>query len=239
MKSRFKIYHLLLLLVTFSCGKDNCLKSTGEIVQQERILPSFSKLHFADNVNIILATDSVQKVVVESGEHIIDGIKTELIGDRVYISNTNECNWLRSYKKPLNVYVTLPSLQHIINEGNGNITSNGVLMLQNFNFHHYGNGNVNIQVNASYLWMDLDHYGDYTVTGYTTTGQTNMENVGHFFGAGLKTKVFILNNYNAGQAYIECDSLLTATIEGAGNVYYTGTAQVDLTNTGSGKLIKQ
>ena len=236
---KYRIYYILLLFTTFSCGKDNCLKSTGTIVKEERIIPPFSKLHFADNVNIILATDSVQKVVVEAGEHIIDDIKTELIGDRVYISNENECNWLRSNDEPLNVYVTLPSLQHVINQGVGNVTSNGKLMLQNFNFHHYGNGNVNIQVNANYLWMDLDHYGDYTVSGYTNSGQTNMENIGHFFGAGLKTKVFIINNYNEGQAYIDCDSLLTATITGAGNIYYTGTAQVSLTNTGKGNLIKE
>jgi len=233
------IYYILFLFVIFSCGKDNCLKSTGEIVKETRILPPFSKLHFDDNVNIILATDSVQQVVVEAGEHIIDDIKTELIGDRVYISNENECNWLRSYNKPLNVYITLPSFQNIMNYGSGNIISNGTLMLQNMNFHHYGNGNVNIQVNANYLWMDLDHYGNYTVSGYTYSGQTNMENVGHFFGSGLKTEFFILNNYNAGQAYINCDSTLTATIGGEGNIYYTGTAQVTLTNYGKGNLIKE
>ena len=233
------IYYLFFLFIILSCSKDNCLKSTGSIIKEERTLPPFSKLHLADNINIILATDSVQKVIVEAGEHIVSGIKTEVIGDIVYISNNNECNWLRSYDKPFNVYVTLPFLQDVVNQGSGNITSNGVLMLQYMNFQHYGNGNVNIQVNAQYLWMDLDHYGNFTISGTTATGQANMENVGHFFGAGLKTKNFILNNYNAGQAYIDCDSILNATIGGAGNIYYTGTAQVTLNNYGTGNLIKE
>src|SRR6185437_1966061 len=158
---------------------------------------------------------------------------------RVFISNANKCNWLRSYKKPINVYVSLPNIEHIINQSSGSITSNGTLTYPNFHFHHYGNGNVNIQVNVGYLWINQDHYGDLTISGYAANGEALIQNVGHYFAAGLKTKEFIINNFDAGQAYVECDSSLRAVISGAGNIYYSGAAAVNFTSIGTGNLIKQ
>src|ERR1035438_2692627 len=89
------------------CSKSgDCITSTGTIVQEERRVGDFDSINVQDYVNIILTQDSVNKVVVEAGQNIISGITTNVIHDVLYINNTLKCNWLRSYSKAINVYVS-------------------------------------------------------------------------------------------------------------------------------------
>jgi hypothetical protein len=236
-------YFLVIFLVFFSaCKKENrwdCIKSTGKIVKKERILAPFNKLHLSDNINIFIRQDSIQMVLVEAGENLLGKIKTEVRGDRLYVFNENKCDWVRSYDKKINVYLTMPRLEHVWNEGYGNIASENTLHLYDFWFHHYGNGDVTLEVIGRYLWLDLDHFGNFTITGKAEEMEGTMHNLGKLNTEGLICSKVIATNTNASDLYVRADSTLHATIESTGSIIYAGNPSVKFNLSGKGKLIKK
>src|SRR5688572_19597154 len=106
------------------CAKENafdCVKSTGKIVTETRQLAAFNTIHVKDNLNVTLIPDSVYYAEVLCGENLQANVNTEIKNGELYIENINKCNWVRSYKNPMEVKVHLPKLHSIFHDGFGKI----------------------------------------------------------------------------------------------------------------------
>jgi hypothetical protein len=106
--SKVGIILLAFVLVT-SCNKGSdsgCFNSTGDITRENRNIESFNSILLHDNVNLILEKTSSNSIVVEAGSNLISGIITEVNDVGVLeIGNDNNCNWIRSFDSPINVYL--------------------------------------------------------------------------------------------------------------------------------------
>ena len=92
-----------------SCQKGvitDCKFTSGKLKTEFRYLEDFNNLLLNDNVNVILQKSDSSGVRVETGENLIQGIKTT-VNDQglLEISNDNTCDWARDYDNLLNVYV--------------------------------------------------------------------------------------------------------------------------------------
>src|SRR5665213_264569 len=113
MKRTFYIFTCFFFIATtivtnWKCKKENdcdCIKGTGNVIQEERQLPTFHSVYVEDNVNVIFQEDTMQKIIVQAGKNLIKLVKTEMIGDELYIHNENRCNFMRRYNIPINVYI--------------------------------------------------------------------------------------------------------------------------------------
>lgn len=127
MKRSISFLGVILIASFFAgCKKENmcdCFKRTGPIVRESRDLSGFDRIMVENNVNVFITQDSVFKVEIEAGDNIEALIKTEVVDGTLYCRNKNRCNWARSYKKPLNIYITMPVIKYITSDGTGNITS--------------------------------------------------------------------------------------------------------------------
>src|SRR5688572_6814 len=106
------------------CAKENafdCLKSTGKIVTETRQLAAFNTIHVKDNLDVTLIPDSVYYAEVTCGDNLQANVNTEIRNGELWIENINKCNWVRSYKKPMEVKVHLPKLHSIFHDGFGKI----------------------------------------------------------------------------------------------------------------------
>ena len=113
------LYFSLFCLLLLSCNKKNgnCFDSTGSIITETREIPEFTSLKMLDNVDVEIDTGDVNRIEVTSGEHIIKNIITSVIDavvlqdsvpvmtKQLVIQNLNQCNWLRSYDKPIKVKI--------------------------------------------------------------------------------------------------------------------------------------
>lgn len=128
MEEKIKIFLIIgFLLVMSSCKKSpfDCFTSTGEITTQTRtITPYFCNINMFDNVDIELISSDEQKVEVTAGENIIDNIKTLISKEdsTLTIKNDNQCNWMRSYDKPLKVKIFYKEIESIYYYSIGNLT---------------------------------------------------------------------------------------------------------------------
>ncbi len=95
-------------LLFISCDKEeawDCIKSTGEITTETRILENFNKIVLYDNINLWMIQDSTAYIEITAGKNLIPKISIEIENGILIIKNENKYNWLRSYKYSIDVYL--------------------------------------------------------------------------------------------------------------------------------------
>ena len=225
-----------------SCSKEGgkCVSSSGQVIVQDRHLSDFDSIRVLDYVNVILIPDVNNKVSVEAGENIIGGIITELSGRELVLRNTNNCNWLRSYNKPINVYISAKNLMKIHYESSGNISCTDTIRSSFLKIEMWGGcGFIDLKINVADGFF-LQHMGTATLT---LTGICNISSVyagdyGLLQLQGLRTGYTFVTNNGSNDCYVNARHSLEATISSIGNIYYSGDPyEIKANITGSGKLI--
>jgi hypothetical protein len=157
----FKIKYTILSLLIFvallvsSCQKANrldCIKRTGSITTENRVLGSFSIIEVYDNVQVFLIQDTSNFVLIKAGENLLSNITTNIEGQTLVIKNKNKCNFTRSYKYQIEIYIHFKKLDELIYRGTGPITSLNTLVNDTFTFNSW-DGTDSVKLNIrSYLW---------------------------------------------------------------------------------------
>jgi hypothetical protein len=243
---RFCLVGLILLAVLSgisSCKKSgtDCFISTGKIIKQERIVTDFDTIIARENVDIILTQDTVNSVVVEAGEKIIGGIKTVIDNRQLLINNNNTCNWIRSYDKPLNVYVHVKNLRKIYYLSAGNIITTNVLTPESFMLDVWGGcGSIDLSLNVIQGFI-YEHMGtaDITVRGRAIYNSVVSGDFGLLQLKDLSTDFTYVSSSGTNDCYVNVVRYLEATIRSIGNIYYTGKPDtVHAHISGAGHLIE-
>ena len=113
------------LILGASCNKENawdCVKTTGPIEEEERVIDDFSKIELNQGINLILTQSTTKRLVVQAGKNLHGKITTIVDQGTLVIKNNNRCNWTRSYKKDINIYLNVSQLGTITHNGYGKIT---------------------------------------------------------------------------------------------------------------------
>ncbi len=235
------------LLVMISCKKENrsdCFKSTGNIIKEERVAGNIKKIELYENINLIITQDTVNKITVEAGEHLLPLIITEMDNDTLVIKNNNKCNWVRSFKKEINVYVTVKDLAQITTYGSGDVIStntltNDFLMLEMWS----GGGSADLTINATESYFKI-HTGssDITVKGFSNSNYIYLGGNGWMWCDNLFTNFTEVTSLGTGDCYVNVSQALNVSIYYIGNVYYSDNSNLSIIYTdtsGAGKLIRQ
>lgn len=240
--SRSLLMILCVLFIVSGCAKDGgvCVSSTGQIIQQVRNIPDYTEIDIRNNVNLILSTDSVNKVIVEAGQNIIGGVTTKVVNGQLLISNNSKCNWLRDYSRPVNVYISNSKLWKITYNGSGNITTAGTLKQDSLNIQVWGGcGTIELTVD---LWQGsfslIMGTVDYKLHGVSAITSVYMNDYGLYDARDMKTGYTFITSKGSNDGYVQAVNYLEATITSIGNIYYLGDPKsVKVTRTGAGDLL--
>jgi hypothetical protein len=191
---------------------------------QERPVAPFDSIDLADNVNLILTQDTVDKVTVEAGSNIISGITTVIQNRQLVIRNLNTCNWLRSYDKPINAYVSVKKLWKIYYNASGDVSSTNTLAGDSVKVEVWGgSGTINLSLNYSQGWFGLlMGTADYNLHGTCSMASVYTNDLGFFQAKDLQTKYCYVTSKGSNDCYVNVSVSIYAVIENIGSVYYTG-----------------
>jgi hypothetical protein len=239
------VFILILFLGIISCKKENicdCLRSTGKSVIEQRLVGDFEEIEIADNINLILRQDTFNKVEIECGEHLQNLIKTEIKDNRLYISNNNKCNWVRSYKKEINAYITFNELINIVCRGSGYIASNDTIRCDVFNLNSWdGSGVIDLTLKTKESYI-REHLGaaDLRIKGKTDYVFIWSAGYGIVDCRSLLACDATVISKGTNNTYLYASNNISAEIYYIGDIYYTGNPQsVKQTVTiGKGRLIE-
>ncbi|WP_203257680.1 head GIN domain-containing protein [Hyunsoonleella ulvae] len=124
-----RIVSILILFFVFACDSENandCFQKTGNIVQQEVVVEVFEKILVNREVELILKEGSEQKVVIETGENLLNDVTAIVDNGQLVLTDNNHCNYVRDYDIT-KVYVTSPNITEIRSSTQYDIRSDGVL----------------------------------------------------------------------------------------------------------------
>lgn len=241
----FRNAYLILVLGVFlsTCKKENacdCIKRTGDIIRETRDLSGFTELLIKDNVNVFITQDSVFEVTVEAGENIAPLITTEVVGQTLVCANRNRCNFTRSYKKPLNIYIRMPVITEIESTGSGNVKSLNTIVTPGIYLRTISSGNTELTLNTPELTTSMHGSADLTLYGTALGHECDAAGSGFLNAGELHTNYTYLHSSTLGLCYIYVADLLICRLDHKGDIFCYGKPKtVNTTSSGSGKLYIQ
>ncbi len=217
---------LILCLGVMSCSKDggSCLTNTGPVITLERITSDFDTINVNEYVNVILTQDTINRVRVEAGKNIINGISTEVTDRTLFVHNNNQCNWLRSYNSPINVYLSVRNLRKIYYNSSGNITTTNPITTPTLWVDGWGGcGTIDLELNID-AGTFIQHMGtaDFKLRGKCKVSSIHAGDFGLFECREMETAYSFIRNEGSNDCYIKVIKYLDATIGSIGSIYYRG-----------------
>lgn len=142
-------------LMSLSCTKEqmnDCFTSTGKVVQEKRELDLFTDVIVRGNYNLILVEDSVDFIKIEAGSKLLEQIKTVVELRKLTIENTNTCNWVRSYKIPINLELHYTTLNQLDLWGTINLSNKDTLRADTISIQMQNNsGSIDLALSNNLL----------------------------------------------------------------------------------------
>ncbi|HOS48188.1 MAG TPA: DUF2807 domain-containing protein [Bacteroidia bacterium] len=238
-----KIVFIIFLSISLSACKDacDCFKGTGDVVTEIRSVSEIKSVDLGNNVDLVIHYDSVPKMRVTAGSHLLGKISTENENGVLKIRNTNKCNWVRNFDPVLIVDLWVPTLSGIyIENASGDVTFSDTLSVSDFRLDSFSStGNYQLKLKQGTATLAI-HNGPADLTAEGEIGNLYLYGVGYgkMDCLKLKTANAYINNKGTNGFYVNPTDILEATINGSGNVYYTGNpSTIKKTETASGKLI--
>lgn len=235
----------MLMLSGNGCKKApvlDCFVSTGKITMEERQVGQFSAIQVNDNINLILRQSSANRLVVEAGSNLMGSIVTQVENDSLLVlRNDMACNWVRSYDKPVNVYLDFKRLDILEYRSIGDVSNESTLHLDSLHIElREGAGNIMLNLHTPLLFCNL-HYGtaDIRLNGEVDVCYVYGDGFGRIDNRDLVVSQVYVTNRSSNDIFLQATLRLGATIENIGNIYYRGDPpEIELQRTGSGQLIR-
>jgi len=231
------------LLWLSGCGKDksfDCFRSTGPIEMEERSIEPFDSIDVSHNINMILIDDGNYKVEVEAGKNLLPDIKTEVKNRQLLIYNDNTCNWVRSYNKPINVYVHFDKLWKITYLSSGDISNLDTIREDSLCVDVWGGcGKIElvIDVYSSYFIMNAGT-SDIVIHGNAGINSIYSGDLGLIDCRNLISNYCFITHKGSNNCFVYAITELGVKIESIGDIYYAGNpGKITQHNTGTGRLI--
>ncbi|MBE9466817.1 MAG: DUF2807 domain-containing protein [Bacteroidetes bacterium] len=236
-----KIFLLILLFFTVnSCKKDNCILNSGKLVKKEFILDDFSQLEINKYFNVYITDDTINKIVIEGGENLLENIETQIQNSILTLKNNNKSYWLKKYDK-INIYLSTSSLTHITINEPSTLFSTNCIKRNSFGIEVRADiAKVNVNVDCNNFSLTIyDSTGDYVVKGSTKECFIYSRGTSLIHADSLFSNNMEIINCSACDAFINVNKKLIYNIIRKGNIYYLGDAD-DIKGevSSSGKLIK-
>ena len=233
---------IILLLTFLGCKKENlcdCFKSTGsETIIYRDLTNSFDTVLMKDKLDVYLIEDTIDKIEIHGGKHLVNLVHTDVANNKLTITNNNKCNFVRSYKRRIKVYVHVTNLKSIVQNGVGNLYCVNDITSDSLTYQIFNSGDLHLKVNNLFLRGGVNGMGDIYAEGTTLIHNSNIKGEGFLFAESLNTQTSDLIMKTSGTSKITANSQIILTLTQSGNVYYHGNPSVIQTSiTGSGKLI--
>jgi hypothetical protein len=209
-------------------------KGNGNIIKQDRQLPSFETINVGCAINLILSQGEAQSVSVETDENLQDHIKTKVENGTLQIY----CEKIGNASK-MNVYATFVKLSRLDADGAAKVTGTTPVKTDVFSLYASGATKVDLDIDVVTMTAELSGASKATLKinaenmNSDISGASNgyfsgmaIEHKAEVSGAGnLKAIEFITDNTDAevsgaGKASVMARKQLKADLSGAGSITY-------------------
>jgi hypothetical protein len=197
----------LCILLLFTCNSEeanDCFQTSGDIIQKIVDVPNFEQILVNRDIELIIKEALEYKVIIETGENLINDVDVEVIGNRLVLTDNNNCNYVRDYGIT-KIYVEAPNLTVIRTSSQYEVSSNGVLNYETLTlFSEDFNGGSEFTV------------GDFRLSVNSENLSVVTNNISSFYLEGNVQDLFI--GFYSGSGRFQGENLITQNVD----VYHRG-----------------
>lgn len=235
----------ILAFVLFSCKKAEdraCAKSVGEETVEERTFVDFNRLYLGPHIEYVLVQDTVNKAIITGGKNLLNFILTDVEDGKLFITNENKCNFLRSYKKKVKVELHVKKIQNILYDATEVVRCKNQLISDYLSVTIVESaGRFYLDVAAEVLYTVVErNWGNFEVTGNVNYYKLDIggNSFGNTYGLNVADSIHV-RTYSSEDLELNADGVvLRSQIHSTGNIGYIGTPTViDHSSFGEGQLM--
>jgi|APSaa5957512576_1039674.scaffolds.fasta_scaffold18733_1 hypothetical protein len=226
---------VVLLFVNTGCIEDFTILGNGISVTEGRITNEFNQVISEGAFNVHITKGQEFEVIVNAESNILPYIETDVTGNNLRI-HINGFHIVKN-RLPMEVYITLPYLDKVVQSGSGEITTD-FFVAENFNLVISGSGSIETAIDAIIIDALISGSGNLFLSGNA--------NIANFIISGsgeIDAYEFDLRDCNAkisgsGNLWTNVQRFLIASISGSGSIYYYGNPNIETHISGTGRVIK-
>lgn len=186
LKSLKLLFVIAMVIFTHGCDSEdglNCTQVAGDFIEQEYELESFDKILIFERLKLTVKDGPNQKVVVKTGENLLNDVDVTVNDGRLEVVNNNGCNLVRDYGIT-EVVVTSPNITEIRSSTGEDVRSEGVIgwnsltLLSNDgpeeDFYH-STGDFRLQLNVQNLIIHTNKLSNFYLTGSVENANLNWD----------------------------------------------------------------
>ena len=244
-----KIIYILILNFIIACDSENagdCFQKTGNIIQQEVIVSSFNKILVNRDIELIIEEGSEQKIVIETGENLMNDVSAIVVDGKLILTDDNSCNYVRDYGIT-KIYVASPNISEIRSSTQYTVSSKGVLTYPNLTIlsedynapDSFTNGDFKLQIDSNSFRLVFNNISNCFISGKTNNlNITFAAGTSRFEGRDLITENVTIWNRSSNDMIVNPQQSIKGKISGTGNVIAVNEPLVvDVVEQYKGRLI--
>lgn len=215
-----KTYFLFLLSIIFfaSCTASNKISGSSNVTTTERQVTTFTSIENNSTFNVFIEYDHKHKLSIECDDNITQYIISTVENNTLKLNIKNNQQF-KDLKKS-NIYITVPLLSKIVNNGVGNLSVENIEKTESLELYNSGVGNV-------------------TMSGSVLNLHIHNSGVGDVNTLSLDADSVFIQNSGVGNIKLKANKTLSINSSGVGNIHYTGNAELkDVNSSGIGKIKK-
>jgi hypothetical protein len=204
---------------------------------QDRHLTGFNAVSVAGSYDVFITQGSAESVKVDAPSQVIDKIITEVEGGVLKIYTKDGTSWNWSGNKKMIVYVSIKDINAVSLAGSGDVVFKDGLRASSLKIKLTGSGDISGKVEVKTLDSSIGGSGDITLSGRAENSTVSVVGSGDFTGQNLVTTNTQVKVAGSGDARVNANDKIDASVVGSGDVHYTGAAKnISSSKAGSGSV---
>ena len=215
------------------------IQVSGVMTTQERALTSFSSVEFEGPFDITILQGNESTMSVTADEQIQPFITSEYADNGTLLIRIKKGYDLPN-RSDIRIQITAPSWKGISLSGSGDLRSSDTLTGDFLNIESNGSGEMDLLLNYQSVTAELNGSPELSMKGSSNSLAITSNGSGEIDAMGLVCQSVSFLASGSTDAELYADSSLNVTVNGSGNVLYSGNASdVKSRMNGSGQLSRK
>ncbi|MBI1193588.1 MAG: hypothetical protein GC205_10500 [Bacteroidetes bacterium] len=227
---------LVFTSLTFTRCTENglCRRGQGPLVEETRILPSFSKLEVRGAIDVTLIPNDTYQIVIYAQANVINAIESSVSGSEL-ILDLEECFINR---ESIHVEVYAPVFEAVQIKGSSDLDAAAPIVTPAFSLQIEGSADAVLELETDLVAVAINGSGDVALSGSASQQVLDIDGSGTVNAFALWTAQTTVQISGSGTCRVYAQDELGVRINGSGTVYYKGFPTItELVISGSGELI--
>jgi hypothetical protein len=227
-----------IVLLTFwsalSACSNPCVTVNGPVTEEIRDIGSFTAVTLNISADLYLTQNqSANKLRIKADESLMDKFDIRVEGGELII-DMKGC-YISS--GPMEIYVNTNKIESISVSGSGSVYSESNLIGARLDLAIDGSGDIKIESQYQFIRGDISGSGDIYISGATERFEAMINGSGDLKAASLAAKSVNVAINGSGDAFVTATDYLEASIDGSGDIVYSGNpVNKEINVNGSGSI---